>query len=73
MDSVADVAVLLIDERVSAEWAALRVEVAERGRRVNLNDVWIAATAVAHDIPVVSQDADFDPLDGIGGLSVVRV
>jgi len=31
------------------------------------------ATAVAHDIPVVSQDANFEPLDGIGGLSVVRV
>lgn len=73
LEAVADLEVLHIDERVAAEWAALGVQIAERGRRINVNDLWIAATAVAHGIPVVSQDADFDPLDGVGGLSVVRV
>ena len=31
----------------------------------------IAATALAHGIPVVSQDDDFDPVEGVGGLRVV--
>jgi predicted nucleic acid-binding protein len=35
-----------------------------------LNDSWIAATAIARDIPVVSQDGDYD---GVPGLLVLRV
>lgn len=73
LEAVADLEALHIDERVASVWAALRVQLAELGRRINVNDLWIAATAVANGIPVVSQDADFDALDGIGGLSVVRV
>jgi len=35
-----------------------------------LNDSWIAATAIAHGIPVVSQDDDYDD---IPGMTVLRV
>jgi predicted nucleic acid-binding protein len=35
-----------------------------------LNDSWIAATAIARGIPVVSQDDDYS---GVPGLSVIRV
>lgn len=35
-----------------------------------LNDSWIAATANAHRIPVVTQDGDYD---GVPGLHVIRV
>ncbi|WP_336921575.1 type II toxin-antitoxin system VapC family toxin [Aquipuribacter sp. SD81] len=73
LDSVADVEVLPIDAAVAAEWARLRVHLAERGRRVNVNDLWIAATAVANSMPVVTQDGDFDPLEGVRGLEVVTV
>jgi hypothetical protein len=38
-----------------------------------VNDLWIAATAIAHRIPVVTQDEDFDPVEGVGGLQVSRV
>jgi predicted nucleic acid-binding protein len=54
-------------------WARLRVRVAEAGRRVNVNDLWIAAVALAHDLPVVSQDDDFDVLAELGLLEVIRV
>lgn len=73
LEAVADIEVHPIDVPVAAAWAQLRALLAEDGRRVNVNDLWIAATAVALRLPVVTQDADFDPLDGMAGLLVVRV
>ena len=73
LDVLSDVEVLPVDQRAAVAWARLRVHLAETGRRVNVNDLWIAACAVAHDLPVVTQDGDFDPLDGVAGLTIVRV
>ncbi|HEV2087767.1 MAG TPA: type II toxin-antitoxin system VapC family toxin [Cryptosporangiaceae bacterium] len=73
LSALADVHVLRIDEHVAMQWARLRVHLAEAGRRVNVNDLWIAATAVAHGLPVITQDADFDPLGDVTGLDIVRV
>lgn len=61
---------LPIDEPVAEAWALLRVLLREAGRRLSVNDSWIAATALAHDVPVVTQDADFVDIEG---LDVVRV
>ena len=73
LETLSDVEVLAVDEAVAASWALLRVHLAESERRLNVNDLWIAATALAHQMPVVTQDDDFDPVDGVGGLQVVRV
>jgi hypothetical protein len=73
LESIADVEVLVIDADVAAEWARLRVHLALGGRRVNVNDLWIAATAAANGLPVVTQDDDFDPLEGVAGLEIIRV
>ena len=73
LETIADIEVLTIDAEVAAVWARLRVHLAERRRRINVNDLWIAATATAHGLPIVSQDDDFAPLDGVTGVSVVRV
>lgn len=73
LDAVADIEVLPITEQIAVEWARLRVHLAEQQRRIPVNDLWIAATAVAHGLPVVSQDADFEPLDGVDGLTIIRV
>lgn len=73
LEGVGDIEVLAIDEEVAASWALLRVHLAESGRRLNVNDLWIAATGLAHRIPVVTQDDDFSPVDGAGGLQIVRV
>ena len=40
---------------------------------MNVNDLWIAAVAAANDLPVVTQDSDFDALEAIGGPTVIRV
>lgn len=61
---------LAIDSQVAHAWAALRLALRDHGRRMPINDSWIAATAIAHHIPVVSQDADYDD---VPGLDVIRV
>jgi predicted nucleic acid-binding protein len=68
-----DAELLPIDEEVASEWARLRAQVSAAGRRANVNDLWIAATAAAHRLPVVTQDADFDLLAEIGGIEIIRV
>lgn len=65
--------VLPIDRDVDSAWAQMRAYLAASGRKVNANDMWIAATAAAHEIPVVTQDADFDALNSIAGLTVIPV
>ena|SRR5438552_3239641 len=59
-----------IDRDVAVAWASLRLNLRDAGRRMPLNDSWIAATAIAHDIAVVSQDADYDD---VPGLTVIRI
>jgi len=73
VDLATDIEVLPMDERVALAWARLRVHLAEVGRSVNVNDLWIAATAIAQGLPVVTQDMDFDPLEDVLGLRIVRV
>ncbi len=73
LDLARDMEVLPAEERVALAWARLRVHLADLGRRVNVNDLWIAATAVAHGLPLVTQDLDFDLLEGMLGLEIVRV
>ncbi len=59
-----------VDDEVAASWAALRILLRDRGRRMPVNDSWIAATAMALRVPVVTQDDDYPTLPG---LEVVRV
>lgn len=73
LDAVADLAALPVDEDAARMWARMRVHLAEAGRRVRINDLWIAAVAASRGVPVVTQDGDFDALDDVAGLTVIRV
>jgi predicted nucleic acid-binding protein len=64
---------LPVDEAVSRAWAQMRAYVGASGQKVRVNDMWIAATAAAHEIPVLTQDGDFDALSGVVGLTVIPV
>ena len=61
---------LPVDSPVAHAWAVLRLALRDAGKRMPLNDSWIAATAIANRIPVVSQDGDYDE---VPGLEVIRV
>lgn len=73
LDAVGDIELIDIDESAARAWARMRVHLAESGRRVNVNDLWIAAVAASRGLPVVTQDDDFDPVAGVMGLDVIRV
>jgi predicted nucleic acid-binding protein len=66
-------AVFPIDHRVAETWAGMRAYLAASGGRVSINDLWIAATAAANRIPVITQDRDFYALSGVDGLTVIEV
>jgi predicted nucleic acid-binding protein len=73
LDAVGDIELIDIDESAARTWARMRVHLAGSGRRVNVNDLWIAAVAASRGLPVVTQDDDFGPVEGVAGLQVVRV
>lgn len=62
---------LPVDRTVASAFASLVVQMRAAGRaKLGVQDAWIAATAIAHDAELLTQDADFD---GVPGLRVVKV
>ncbi len=65
-----------VSEAVMVSWARLVADCRAAGvhRAVKLTDALIAATAIEHGLPVVTQDADFDQIARVcPALSVIRV
>jgi predicted nucleic acid-binding protein len=58
---------LPVDPEVARAFAELVAEARRLGKRPKIMDSWIAATAIAQDIPVYTQDEDF------GEIPKVRV
>jgi hypothetical protein len=59
-----------IDSGVAESWARLRVLLRDGGQWMPVNDSWIAATAMALGVPVITQDDDY--VD-VRGLAVIKV
>ena len=59
-----------VTDAIAESWARLRIELRSLGRSMPINDSWIAATAMALRIPVVTQDADYVT---VPGLDVIHV
>jgi predicted nucleic acid-binding protein len=62
---------LPIDDKVADAWATLVAQLRAAGRKkIPVNDIWIAATAIARGMPVATQDDDYE---GMPGLRVIRL
>lgn len=61
---------LAVTEAVSEAWALLISRLRMEGRKAPVNDSWIAATALAHGVPVVTQDSGYD---GMPGLQLIKI
>lgn len=57
---ISDSVVLPIDLATTAQYAKVRDELRRQGTPIPENDVWIAALARQHGLPVVSRDEHFD-------------
>jgi predicted nucleic acid-binding protein len=64
---------LPVTAEAARRWAELRVRLAELGRRAKVNDLWIAAVALANNMDIVTQDDDFDAIELAGGPAVIRI
>jgi predicted nucleic acid-binding protein len=60
--------VLSVDARTAEHYAAIRAELKKDGHPIPENDIWIAAIARQHAMPVLSRDHHFD---AVGGLTRV--
>lgn len=61
--------VLTVDLETTNHYAALRDELRQRGRPIPENDVWVAALARQHDLPVLTRDDHFDQVPDLQRVS----
>ena len=59
-----------IDAEVANAWARRRLALREADLRMPVNDSWIAATAMALGVPVVTQDDDFPAISELDVITV---
>lgn len=59
-----------IDDAVGTAWARLVATLRAAGKRMPINDSWIAASALATGFAVVTQDADYDV---VPNLRVIKI
>lgn len=58
---------------LATKWAEVRADAAQKGRTISHGDAWIAATALLHDLPLVTDNRkDFAYLDGLTVISEPR-
>ncbi|MCX6591564.1 MAG: type II toxin-antitoxin system VapC family toxin [Acidobacteria bacterium] len=62
-------AVLDVGIETARHYAAIRLELKSAGKPIPANDLWIAALARQHAIPVMSRDTHFDFVGGVRRLS----
>ena len=56
------VSVLVVDEETSDRYATIRVALKKAGTPVAANDIWIAASAMQHGLPILTSDRDFQKI-----------
>jgi len=57
--------VLSVDPSTAEAYAKVREQLKAKGRPLPANDVWIAALARQHGLPVLSRDQHFDSVSGL--------
>jgi predicted nucleic acid-binding protein len=61
--------VLGIDAGTARSYAEIKAELKIRGHLIPENDLWIAALARQHDLPILTRDAHFDAVPGLMRIS----
>ena len=57
--------ILSCDEETSFVYGEIKSRLKGKGRLIPTNDVWIAATAIQHELALLTRDAHFDVVEGL--------
>ena len=58
-----------VNEEISLLWAKVQAHAKRIGRPISVGDSWIAATALAYDVPLVTHD--LNDFKNVPGLTVI--
>jgi predicted nucleic acid-binding protein len=58
-----------VDEGTAEHYAEVREELKRMARPIPANDLWIAALARQHRLPIISRDRHFDFVPGLTRLA----
>jgi len=61
--------ILPVHLAVAEQFGNVRRRLHGKGRPIQTNDMWIAATALSFDLIVITRDADFGAVDGLATQS----
>lgn len=64
-----DLVILPLTMDTTIAYARIAHALKGQGRRIPHNDIWVAALAKQHDLPVLSRDVHFDAVAGIRRIS----
>jgi tRNA(fMet)-specific endonuclease VapC len=59
------VRVLDCDSDTAEVYGRIKTALRARGRPIPENDIWIAATAMQHDLPLAMRDPHFEQVEGL--------
>jgi tRNA(fMet)-specific endonuclease VapC len=59
------VSVLAIDDETADRWAIIAAFLKKAGTPVAANDIWIAASAMQHGLPILTSDLDFQKISQV--------
>lgn len=66
-------AVLPFDDQLAWKWAELTVAAKKSGNELSWSDSWIAATALRHNLPLISHNGKhFEKVQGVTLISEKR-
>ncbi|MFP4351216.1 MAG: type II toxin-antitoxin system VapC family toxin [Puniceicoccaceae bacterium] len=60
---------LPVDAQTADCYASLRLALEMKGKKIPMNDLWIAAIARQHKLPILSLDTHFDLITGLERLT----
>lgn len=63
LHSIAEI--LVVDTVVAERFAELKADLWRKGRRLPVNDIWIASVALANNLILVTSDEHFRYIDGL--------
>ena len=54
-----------IDDAIAIRYATVRLQLKKIGRPIPENDIWVAATCLELDVPLLTRDGHFDHIHGL--------